>query len=871
MEKYSASFILTAILIVSLATIISPTSFLQASATDKTTVSPFDGVSYSEWNKTYGSDNVEIAYSVAEAHDEGYVVTGETEVLSSSNYDVWIVKTDNDGNQQWNKTYGWPGDETGYSVIATIDGGYAIAGSTDSFGAGSQDQYLIKTDSSGNLLWNKTFGGTEMDKTNSLIQTADGGYALAGFVQSAGLTYASVIKTDSSGNLLWNITWRGPGATYARCVIQNDYSDFVVTGDTYTGPINSTDVFLMEVDLNGNIIWNQTYPRDHPDMGSGLAKTADGGYVIGTVNNRALLIKTDSAGNLVWSRMYDSGMGGGSLAMTGDGGFALVGNPESGASSDVSLIKTDSSGGFIGNRTFGNFSSFDLVGSVISASDGSLVIAAGTLSSFDGKNGDFWLIKTWAFTPPVTTNDYDGLWHNLPFPINLTAEGANPINDTYYKINSGPIQSVNFDGQPQITTPSVNNTLEYWSVDMNGNVELPHNVLTGIKLDVTEPICTLVINSGSTYATSSSVNLTLTYFDDLSGVSQMCFSNDGAAWSLLENASTNKTWTLSSGDGGKTVYAQVKDNAGMMSNTPSVSTILDTTPAAGSITINNGDSTTQTTIVTLNLTSSDATSGVSQVCYSNDNGTWSSWEGASASKTWTLTSGDGLKTVYYQIKDNAGLTAVYSDTITLQTPTPTPTPSPEAGSSSSSGSKTSATPTPEPSESPTPEETSTPQVTTTPTETPETTQGTFNFMSLVEISVGVAAISATGASVAVLSKMRKPSESKLRGMPNGEFQGWVLKRLGGRRASPEEEALGIDGFTVDGKPIMINQSSGVGMSMMDKFASAIARKRNSRGVIVAFGFENDALRAKINAKMRYRLDIELLTVAELAYLKSGAA
>jgi Tol biopolymer transport system component len=182
--------------------------------------------------------------------------------------------------------------------------------------------------------------------------------------------------------------------------------------------------------------------------------------------------------------------------------------------------------------------------------------------------------------------------------------------------------------------------------------------------DTTPPTGSIVINGGAAYATSSSVTLSLTYSDSTSGVDQVRYSNDGV-WDTesWETPATSKAWTLSGGDGVKTVYYQVRDNAGNTFSTSDGIT-LDTTAPIGSILINGGAASTTTPSVTLSLTYSDATSGVDQVRYSND-GTWDteSWESPAASKAWTLSGGNGLKTVYYQIRDNAGLISNYWDQI----------------------------------------------------------------------------------------------------------------------------------------------------------------------------------------------------------------
>jgi PKD repeat protein len=278
------------------------------------------------------------------------------------------------------------------------------------------------------------------------------------------------------------------------------------------------------------------------------------------------------------------------------------------------------------------------------------------------------------FTPPTTVHDYDGLWYTTDFSVNLEAtDDFVGVAETYYKLNNGATKTVSVDGQPLITTQSANNFLEYWSVDNFGNEELPHKVLTDIGLDKTAPAGSVTINSGDTYAISASVTLTLTATDATSGVHQMRFSNDGV-WDTesWEPYSATKTWTLTSGDGTKTVYYQVKDSAGLVSETISASIILDTTPPAGSITIDNGATYTTSTSVTLALTASDATSGITEMRFSTADVSWTDWEAYSDSKVWTFATEEGTNIVNFQVRDQLGLISdTYFDTIVLDTKPPT--------------------------------------------------------------------------------------------------------------------------------------------------------------------------------------------------------
>ena len=438
----------------------------------------------------------------------------------ANNGGVYLVKTDSAGNMLWNKTYG---GVSGDSVVQTFDGGFAIAGMTLPLGGNGNDVYLVKTDSAGNMLWNKTYGGTGTDQGYSVVQTLDGGFAIAGYTVPLSGNNGGVylVKTDSAGNMLWNKTY---GGGQGRSVVQTLDGGFAITGNSDGGP------YLVKTDSAGNMLWNKTYGGTEPGGGFSVLQTLDGGFAIAGTYFSGLphasygeyLVKTDSAGNMQWNKTYErpSSTFGGSVVQTLDGGFAIAYNQPAE------------------------------------------------------------LIKVPPCDPPFTANNYDRLWHTSDFTITLSAidDEFATVGNTYYRINDGSSNNVINIGQPVIGTEGTNNKLEYWSVDSLGNVE-PHHTLTGIKLDKTAPTGSIVIKNGDLFTASTAVTLTLTSNDQTSGVSLVRYSNDGIwdteAW---ESATAAKAWTLTSGDGTKTVYYQVKDNAGLLSSTYSDTIILETSP-----------------------------------------------------------------------------------------------------------------------------------------------------------------------------------------------------------------------------------------------------------------------------------------------------
>ena len=359
-----------------------------------------------EWDRTYGGIGSDKAYSLVKTNDGGYAVAGDTNSFGAGGSDFWLVKTDSKGNEQWNKTYGGTSDDyIGWLMALAYDGGYTLAGTTNSFGAGDYDFWLVKTDANGMMQWNRTYGGTNDESMCGMIQTDDGGYAMVGRTNSfgAGGYDCWFVKTDSSGNMQWNKTYGSQSYDeMAHAVVQTSDGAYALLGSNHTG-YERNDVLLFRLDSNGDVEWNKTYNRSYQnDFGDSLVQNADGGFTIAGLasSSRAeeydgWLFRTDANGSILWSKTY-----GGpatdqleSICLTDDGGYAIAGGTDSfGAGSrDFWLVKTDASGNMQWNKAYGG-TGFDEARCIVETGNGGYAVA-GETGSFGAGSDDFWLIK----------------------------------------------------------------------------------------------------------------------------------------------------------------------------------------------------------------------------------------------------------------------------------------------------------------------------------------------------------------------------------------------------------------------------------------------------------------------------------------------
>ncbi len=304
-------------------------SYQSAGGSDMSLVKT-DGEGNPIWLRAIGSTNHDACESVIQTPDGGYSLGGWTFSFGAGMSDMYLVKTDSLGNVEWQQTYGgWSWDVCN-SHQMTSDGGYILGGHTESFGSGWQDMYLVKTDSSGNLQWQWTYGGNGLDGCYSVQQTADGGFILGGALSTYSSGYQMwLVKTDSLGNIIWDGTYGYAGSARCLCVRETSDQGYILGGrDDLNGPGNS-DIYIVKTDHSGNHQWQQIYGGEFTDKCYSILEHDDGGYIMGGLSNGHMYImKMDSLGEYEWDLVlggFNDDVNCHSLGATEDGGFIAGG------------------------------------------------------------------------------------------------------------------------------------------------------------------------------------------------------------------------------------------------------------------------------------------------------------------------------------------------------------------------------------------------------------------------------------------------------------------------------------------------------------------------------------------------------------------
>jgi hypothetical protein len=367
-----------------------------------------------KWQSIIGGSDWDYGESVQQTSDGGYITVGHTYSNTSSDYDIYLVKSEPNGNIKWQNTFGGDDWDCAYSVQQTSDGGYIIAGFTYSVGSGESDVYLLKVDSGGNKDWDQYFGGEYWDEGYSVRQTSDGGYIVVGLTFSFGAGEYDVylIKTLSNGHKQYEQTFGGTGDENAWSVCQTADGGYIITGYTESFTEGGRNVYLIKTDPATELVWQKAFDRSDEDIGYFVQQTQDGGYIIAGYTSDycpylgqslydMYLIKTDANADMQWANTYPgsadfcSGDDIGYFAQqTADGGYIIAGETNSygSGSADIYLVKTDPNGKQLWHKVIGDTSQ-DYAMAVRQTTDDGFILAGTTYSS-TSTYFDMYVVKT---------------------------------------------------------------------------------------------------------------------------------------------------------------------------------------------------------------------------------------------------------------------------------------------------------------------------------------------------------------------------------------------------------------------------------------------------------------------------------------------
>jgi len=305
--------------------------------------------------KTYGGPRVEYPNCMVKLDDGNFFVVGYTQSFSGGDMNIYLLKLNQSGDTLFTKVYGGYGNEEGKEIVKTADGNYVIVGASNSVSFTDNNIMLLKINPAGEVLWTKYYGGPNYESARSVKLCPDGGFIVAGKTAANPTSVASLflVKTNSSGDTTWTKTYSGPDSYEGKSIIANTDGTYVLAVDD-SSAANDSDVRIMKLNNSGGIIWNKNYGGTLKDIVKIIQPTTDGGYIVGAIsrsfgwiNPDMWIIKLDAYGDSPWTKHYG---GGGhehlySLHQTDDGGYIAIGHARSfSANWEVYFLKLDQEG-----------------------------------------------------------------------------------------------------------------------------------------------------------------------------------------------------------------------------------------------------------------------------------------------------------------------------------------------------------------------------------------------------------------------------------------------------------------------------------------------------------------------------------------------
>jgi len=492
----------------------------------------FSADSQITWEKLFSKKSTDAFRCVIEVPTGGYLIAGYTADSTVSDTDAFVVRMRTAGDTIWKKRINGPnnGKEVLYKVINTSDGGFAFCGYSTNNGAGNDDAYFLKMDSVGNIEWLNYWGGAGKDRAQDIIQTPDGGYAITGYSTTSPALYydAFILKLNATGDTLWSKFYGGGGFEDANAIVLMPDNGFIIGGQGTNGA-NGLDMFLTRTNETGDTLWTKKFGSLATDNIENILRLSDGSFIltggtddpVGFGGNDGILVKVDSSGNTLWSKIY----GGNSqddfhqVYRTTDNGYILSGTSRSSGllEPNMWLVKTDENGDSLWSQTYGGDNHDHGYGAVQTLDGGYIFV--GYSSSFGFNGEDAYIVKTdslgniyntltyisvTALTNPPPTlcassnvqvkvvirNFGRNPVPNVPVNIEITGPNNLTINETYNGIvNPGDLDTLTFLTRIDLSQAG-NYTFNCVSANLN-NVCPPNNNFTATRTVFSLPVLDL--------------------------------------------------------------------------------------------------------------------------------------------------------------------------------------------------------------------------------------------------------------------------------------------------------------------------------------------------------------------------------------------
>ena len=339
------------------------------------------------WERTFGGNTEDDAFEIIQTIDGGYAIVGFSESQGRFGTNVTLIKIDEAGNKEWSQSYGMEGDDKGFGIVQELDGTYLIVGLTNAEGNGNNDILLIKADSKGQLIWQRTYGGEGDDQGESITLAKSGDYYITGTRAFDGNKDLYLLKVDQDGEIIWDKRYGGDKTDEGFSVIETSKGEVVVAGVTrsFSNPNadSDSDIYFIKTNGAGETILEAKYGNLQIDIAYDIIETPDGGFALTGIVGRdgdIILLRLDQDGKELWSKTYGEPLfvqQGNSIALTADGGFAITGIYElTDRTQQIFLLRTDASGQEIWNRLYGGLGQNG--GRSVAATSDDCFIIAGT-------------------------------------------------------------------------------------------------------------------------------------------------------------------------------------------------------------------------------------------------------------------------------------------------------------------------------------------------------------------------------------------------------------------------------------------------------------------------------------------------------------